>query len=93
MYVVFSTRKGLEKKYGPETRVYSLMLKILGYSTLGFSASEEEEQRVILTIPVPYIVPGLEKIYKQPVHSAGPSLNWKKLQDEAEQRDLRDTRR
>ena len=64
-----------------------LMLKILGYSTLGFSANEKEEQRVILTIPVPYIVPATKGLYKELVHSAGPFLNWKKLEDEALIRD------
>jgi hypothetical protein len=51
-----------EKKYPPGTDPYSLMLKILGYST-------DEEQKVILTLP--FIAPGLAKFYKRPVFEEG----------------------
>jgi hypothetical protein len=51
-----------EKRYLPGTGPYSLMLKILGYST-------DEEQKVILTLP--FIAPGLAKIYKKPVFEEG----------------------
>jgi hypothetical protein len=51
-----------EKRYPPGSGPYGTMLKILGYST-------DEKQRVILTLP--FIAPGLEKIYKRPVYDEG----------------------
>jgi len=51
-----------EGKYLPGTAPYSLMLKILGYST-------EEKQKVILTLP--FIAPGLEKAYQKPEYEKG----------------------
>jgi hypothetical protein len=50
------------KRYPPGTGPYTLMLKILGYST-------DEKQKVILTLP--FIAPGLAKIYKKPVFEEG----------------------
>jgi hypothetical protein len=52
-----------EKRFLPGTRLYSLMMKIVGYST-------DEKQEIILTLPV--IGPGLEKAYKKPVYEEGP---------------------
>ena len=67
-----------QKRFLPGTRPYSMMLKILGYST-------QEEQKVILTLPL--IAPGLLNIYKKPRYEDGtffnllpvekPSRNWK----------------
>ena len=51
-----------EKRYLPGTRPYTLILKILEYST-------DEEQNVSLTLP--FIPPGLAKIYKKPVFEEG----------------------
>jgi hypothetical protein len=50
------------KRYPPGTGPYTLMLKILGYST-------DEKQKVILTLP--FIAPGLAKIYKKPIFEEG----------------------
>ena len=62
----FQDMRGLLKKvtlekgvYLPGTRPYSMMLKILGYST-------DENQKIILTLP--FISPGLEAFYKKPVY-------------------------
>jgi hypothetical protein len=51
-----------EKKYRPGTRPYSLMLKILSYST-------DENQKIVLTLP--FIAPGLEAFFKKPVYEEG----------------------
>ncbi|MCX8118787.1 MAG: M23 family metallopeptidase [Desulfobacterota bacterium] len=45
-----------EKRFLPGTRPYSLMLKVVGYST-------EESQEIILTLP--FVAPGLEMGYKR----------------------------
>jgi len=55
-----------EKRYRPGTRPYSMMLKIVGYST-------DENQKIILTLP--FIAPGLETYYKRPVYEEGPFFN------------------
>ncbi|OGP73055.1 MAG: hypothetical protein A2V86_17205 [Deltaproteobacteria bacterium RBG_16_49_23] len=52
-----------EKRFLPGTRPYSLMMKIVGYST-------DERQEIILTLP--FIGTGLEKVYKKPVYEEGP---------------------
>jgi hypothetical protein len=54
-----------EKKYLPGTAPYTTMLRILGYST-------DEKQKVILTLP--FMAPGLEKIYQRPVYEKGMSF-------------------
>jgi hypothetical protein len=51
-----------EKKYLPGTGPYTLMLKVLGYST-------DEKQKILLTLP--FIATGLAKIYKKPVFEQG----------------------
>ena len=51
-----------EGRYRPGTRPYSMMLKILGYST-------DENQKIILTLP--FIAPGLETFYRKPVYEEG----------------------
>ena len=51
-----------EKAYRPGTRPYSLMLKILGYST-------DENQKIVLTLP--FIAPGLKGFYRKPVYEEG----------------------
>jgi hypothetical protein len=48
-----------ERRYRPGTRLYSMMLKILGYST-------DQNQEIILTLP--FISPGLGAFYKKPVY-------------------------
>ena len=62
-----------EKKYLPGTAPYSLMLKVLGYST-------EEKQEVILTLP--FIAPGLEKSYQKPEYEKGYFVTIQSLQNE-----------
>lgn len=54
-----------EKKYLPGTFPYTTMLRIVGYST-------EEKQKLILTLP--FIAPGLERIYQRPVYEKGMSF-------------------
>jgi hypothetical protein len=61
-----------EKKYGPGTVPYRLMLKILGYST-------EEKQRLILTLP--FISPNLSKLYRKSVYEAGPFFTIRPMQE------------
>jgi hypothetical protein len=51
-----------EKRHRPGTRPYSMMLKILGYST-------DENQKIILTLP--FIAPGLEVFCRKPVYEEG----------------------
>jgi hypothetical protein len=55
-----------EKRYRPGTRPYSMMLKILGYST-------DENQKIILTLP--FFAPGLEAFYKKAVYEEGEFFN------------------
>lgn len=55
-----------EKRYRPGTRPYSMMLKILGYST-------DENQKIILTLP--FMAPGLEAFYRKPVYEEGGFFN------------------
>ena len=55
-----------EKKYLPGTAPYTMMLKILGYST-------DERQKMILTLP--FMSPGLEKLYQTPVYERAATLN------------------
>jgi hypothetical protein len=55
-----------EKRYRPGTKPYSLMLKILGYST-------DENQKVILTLP--FIAPGLQALYRKSVYEEGGFFN------------------
>ena len=55
-----------EKRYRPGTRPYSMMLKILGYST-------DENQKIILTLP--FVAPGLEGFYKKAVYEEGEFFN------------------
>jgi hypothetical protein len=55
-----------EKSYLPGTRPYSMMLKILGYST-------DENQKIILTLP--FVAPGLEGFYKKAVYDEGEFFN------------------
>ena len=57
-----------EKTYIPGTEPYSLMLKVLGYST-------NEKQDIILTLP--FIAPSLEGLYKKPVYEDGEFLPWR----------------
>ena len=54
-----------DKRFIPGTGPYSLMLKILSYST-------NPKQKVILTLP--FIAPGLEKIYRRAVYEEGRFL-------------------
>jgi hypothetical protein len=54
-----------EKTYRPGTRPYSMMLKILGYST-------DENQKIILTLP--FIAPELKALYREPVYEQGDFL-------------------
>jgi len=62
-------KKTLEEKiYLPGTEPYSLMLKVLGYST-------SEEQDIILTLP--FIAPSLVSLYKEPVYEDGEFLPWR----------------
>jgi hypothetical protein len=53
-------------RYRPGTRPYSMMLKILGYST-------DENQKVILTLP--FIAPGLQALYRKAVYEEGSFFN------------------
>ena len=55
-----------EKRYRPGSKPYSMMLKMLGYST-------DEKQKIILTLPL--IAPGLETSFKKPVYEEGPFFN------------------
>ena len=55
-----------EKRYPPGTRPYSMMLKILGYST-------DENQEIILTLP--FVAPSLEGFYKKAVYEEGGFFN------------------
>jgi len=55
------------KKYLPGSTPYSMMLKIVGYST-------SQKQKVILTLP--FIPPGLERTYQKPVYEDGPFFNF-----------------
>ena len=55
-----------EGRYRPGTRPYSMMLRILGYST-------DENQKIILTLP--FIAPGLEAFYREPVYEEGGFFN------------------
>jgi len=55
-----------EESYRPGTRPYSMMLKILGYST-------DENQKIILTLP--FIAPGLEALYRKAVYEEGGFFN------------------
>jgi hypothetical protein len=55
-----------ERSYRPGTRPYSMMLKILGYST-------DENQKIILTLP--FIAPGLEPLYRKAVYEEGGFFN------------------
>jgi hypothetical protein len=68
----FQTLKGYlkktvleQKKFGPGTGAYSLMLKIVSYST-------DPRQEVILTLP--FIAPGLERFYRRTVYEEGEFL-------------------
>ena len=55
-----------EGRYRPGTRPYSMMLKILGYST-------DENQKIILSLP--FIAPGLGPFYRKPVYEEGGFFN------------------
>jgi len=55
-----------ERRYRPGTGPYSMMLKILGYST-------DENQKIILTLP--FIAPGLEALYRKPDYEEGGFFN------------------
>jgi hypothetical protein len=55
-----------ERRYRPGTRAYSMMLKILGYST-------DENQKIILTLP--FIAPGLEAFYRKAIYEEGGFFN------------------
>jgi len=61
-----------EKKYLPGTAPYSLMLKIVGYST-------DAKQDVILTLP--FIAASLEKTYKKTEYENGPFLTINTIQE------------
>lgn len=52
-----------QKKFIPGTGPYSLMLKVVSYST-------DPKQKVILTLP--FIAAGLEKLYRSTVYEEGP---------------------
>ena len=54
--------------YKPGDPIYSIMLRIVGYST-------PEKQKIIFTLP--YIAPGLEHLYKEPVLEDGQFLSWR----------------
>jgi len=54
-----------QKKFIPGSGPYSLMLKILSYST-------DPSQKVILTLP--FIAPGLETVYRKTVYEEGQFL-------------------
>jgi hypothetical protein len=52
-----------QKKFIPGTGPYSLMLKVVSYST-------DPKQKVILTLP--FIPAGLEKLYRRTAYEEGP---------------------
>ena len=56
-----------KKRYLPGSAPYTMMLKIVGYST-------SQNQKVILTLP--FIPPGLEKAYQRPVYEDGPFFHF-----------------
>ena len=56
-----------KKRYLPGSAPYTMMLKIVGYST-------SQKQKVILTLP--FIPPGLEKAYQRPVYEDGPFFHF-----------------
>ena len=55
-----------EKRYRPGTKPYTMMMKILGYST-------DEKQKIILTLP--FIAPGLERSYQKSIYEEGTFFN------------------
>lgn len=57
-----------QKKYIPGTRPYSMMLKIVGYST-------DEKQKIILMLL--FISPELVSKYRRPVYEQGEFLRWR----------------
>jgi len=61
-----------EKKYGPGTGPYRLMMKIIGYST-------DEKQKLILTLP--FISPNLRKPFKKPNFKEGPFFTIQPAQE------------
>jgi hypothetical protein len=57
-----------QKKYIPGTKPYSMMLKIVGYST-------DERQPIILMLP--YIAPSLVSKYQKSVYTEGKLIDWR----------------